>query len=174
MSIFVLPFKCDHCVASIAATASAGQSPLTPTKAGLQGRPATSAHPRESGGPVLTQPNARQRRNPAFAGMSGGCCSSVRHSTPIYFSNSPRSQRSAARIFDQAPGSACILESPHRPEKEPRARGTPGVQRDPRGLDASRHRGLSKSCVPHLSLWFERSAKRAASPPNLRRPARGV
>jgi len=34
-----------------------------------------------------------------------------------------------------------------RPEEEPRVRGTLGVKKGPAGLDASRHQGLSRSCV---------------------------
>jgi hypothetical protein len=47
------------------------------------------------------------------------------------------------------------------------------VQKDPR---ASTPRDIEacRSPVPRLALWFERSAKRAASPPNPGRPARGV
>ncbi len=59
--------------------------------------------------------------------------------SPIQFSNS---QRSAARILYRPRAG----RSPdRRPRKEPRARGTPRGPGGPAGLDASRHRGLSKS-----------------------------
>jgi hypothetical protein len=77
-------------------------------------------------------------------------------------------------------------EDPRHPGQEPRARGTPGVAGahkftpcaqtrvlGPTGLDASRHRGLSSvvECRPSLA---KSAARHAASPPNPRRPARGV
>jgi hypothetical protein len=44
----------------------------------------------------------------------------------------------------------------------------------PAGLNASRHRGLSTSCVLAARSGSSEKAKRAASPPNPGRPARGV
>src|SRR5260221_2502909 len=78
--------------------------------------------------------------------------------SPIQFSNSQRSARrlwpvrakasAIARIFGQAPGTACIsLLSAHLGKESEGARDAKGPD-GPTGLDASRHRGLSKSGAP--------------------------
>src|SRR4029078_5103887 len=95
------------------------------------------------------------------------CCRYAPAANPEESSqDNPASPSAIARILYRGPGQAPLPWS-FAARPQPRARGTPGVQLAPRGLDAARHRGLSKSCVPRLSLGFERSAKRAASPPNL-------
>ena len=76
--------------------------------------------------------------------------------------------------FFAAPGTPSSLGKIRIARKKNRGRaGRQGSKRTrgPRRLATSR---LVEVLVPRLSLWFERSAKRAASPPNPRRPARGV
>ncbi len=83
------------------------------------------------------------------------------------------SQRSAA-LFLCGAGYAVVFGKIRIARKKNRGRagrqGSKGT-RGPRRLATSR---LVEVLVPRLALWFERSAKRAASPPNPRRPARGV
>jgi hypothetical protein len=83
------------------------------------------------------------------------------------------SQRSAARIFGQAPGAACNSACAS-PGKEPRARGTPRVGRTQvyaacanEGARAHGPRRLATSRLVEVLVS-------AASPPTQRRPARGV
>jgi hypothetical protein len=164
----------------------AGRTQVWPARAGFSrvGRQKTRSSPRKRGprGPsakpsmLLWIPAIGVRSTPSFGRLCAGTNGFVARSARlilIHFSNSPTRHSSAARIFDQAPGAACILNFA-LPGKEPRARGTPGAGRTqvyavcanqvlgPTGLDASRHRGLSKSLlVPQVRQ-------------NQRRPARGV
>jgi hypothetical protein len=95
--------------------------------------------------------------------MSGGCCSSVRPAIPIHLSNSPgiAARAGLARFAPDKRYRPVSLRrrvrrrlwgDPLRPEKEPRARGTPGVQLDPRAstprdIEACR----SPVCLPACS-----------------------
>ena len=72
-------------------------------------------------------------------------------------------------VFFAAPGRPSSKPlAPQRTEGARDAKGPDG----PADLDASRHRGLSKSGGPPSP--FRATARQAASPPNPRRPARGV
>jgi hypothetical protein len=77
-----------------------------------------------------------------------------------------------ARILCRGPGQARLLDLlPPAPNRGRAGRqGSKGTH-GPRRLATSR---LVEVLVPRLALWFERSARRAASPPNPGRPARGV
>jgi len=66
--------------------------------------------------------------------------------------------------FYAAPGTPSFLGRSATPGEEPRARGTPGVHIGPAGLDASRHRGLSKS----LCLAFRSGSSDRQSVPQVR------
>jgi len=81
----------------------------------------------------------------------------------------------------QAPSPVFFIEAPGRPVFRSLLppgpnRGRAGRQGSnwTRGPRPSRHRGLSKSCVLACRSGSSEKAKRAASPPNPRRPARGV
>ena len=69
------------------------------------------------------------------------------------------------------PGASRYFPLPRPSEIAPRARGTPMGPNGPAGLDASRHRGLSKSA---LLRAFGASQGVTASPPVPRRPVHGV
>jgi hypothetical protein len=96
-------------------------------------------------------------------------CQTARLSLPF----GEASQRSAARIFEQAPGSPAVERNFRRPKREPRARGTRKGPDGPAGLDASRHRGLSKSFLPAFHSFELRRGKPQVRQIR-RRPARGV
>ena len=79
--------------------------------------------------------------------MSGDCCPFAR--IRFTFQTAPSSlrrisQRSAARIFGQAPGPPAVFFAARPSKKTEGARDARGPD-GPTGLDASRHRGLSKS-----------------------------
>ena len=83
----------------------------------------------------------------AASGEHGLCWTA--QTLQIHLSNSPVflrriSQRSAARIFEQAPGPPAVLLAARPSKKTEGARDARGPD-GPTGLDASRHRGLSKS-----------------------------
>ena len=80
--------------------------------------------------------------------------------TPHLLLRCARQPRAITRILWSAPGAPSSDSASARSRKVPRARGTLSGSTGPTGLDASRHRGLSKLIT--------------ASPPVPRRPARGV
>ena len=86
--------------------------------------------------------------------------------------DNPASPSAIARILYRGPGKARLLCSFALAPNRGRA-GRQGSKRThgPRRLATSR---LVEVLCARLPLWFERSAKRAASPPNPGRPARGV
>src|SRR6185295_12727028 len=86
--------------------------------------------------------------------------------------DNPASPSAIARILYRGPGKARLPDLlPPAPNRGRAGRRGSKRTHGPRRLATSR---LVEVLVPRLSLWFERSAKRAASPPNPRRPARGV
>src|SRR5207248_8188963 len=92
---------------------------------------------------------------PAFAGMNGDCCTFARLSYSLV------KQPTLRRPDFWGAGTACSLVS-RPPRKENRGRAGRLGPDGPTGLDASRHRGLSKSLlVPQVRQIP-------------RRPARGV
>ena len=112
---------------------------------------------------------------PAPAGMSGGYCSR-RSATQFRFTfQTARLRRRLRRAKLRRPVSLRrrvrrrVREDPHRPEEEPRARGTPGVQLDPRAstprdIEACRSPVCSPSAlVRAIGKACRKSAKPKAS-----------
>jgi hypothetical protein len=61
-------------------------------------------------------------------------------------------QASAIALFLCGAGYAVVLEDPHRPEEEPRARGTPGIQKDPRASTPRDIEACRSPCASPFAL----------------------
>jgi hypothetical protein len=81
------------------------------------------------------------------------------------------SRRASSPVFFTAPGRPSLIDRRAAPKK---SRGRAGRQGPdgPADLDTSQHRGVLKSVLPAFALAS--FGGQAASPPNPRRPARGV
>src|SRR5262249_8200559 len=133
--------------------------------------------------PMSLNGMAESRRRRCYRAVWLKCSKTVAVQSQVLPVRRGRDFKKARKIVrqTQAPSPVFLIEAPGRPvvsvsfaaRPQPRARGTPGVQVDPR---ASTPRDIEARRSPalHLLLWFERGRSKTASPPNPRRPARGV
>jgi hypothetical protein len=73
-------------------------------------------------------------------------------------------QASAIALFLCGAGYAVVLEDPHRPEEEPRARGTPGIQKDPRASTPRDIEACRSPCASPFALVRARCFEACSAP----------